>query len=400
MAEERVDDVRVSEPRAYSAWRSVLPTFWMPIGFRGVVDELYLGAMSFGRDLLGRHAWSGVVTVAPASGRFEGRFGYSFAGLGNPVLSLNVSRDWDRTFHVLVDSVPSAAVAREDIVSLTASLIRRRWRSNAALSAGVEGVFVRREIVDRAARDARHPNERDDMFGIVGSAAYANYVTPAYAISREDGVSLSLAGRVRRETTPLDGDDQGYNEATARTALYKALPLPGFANHVAALRVSGVIRDGDGAEPTDIGGTSGGYLDLLGLTVAGGPRLLPVRGFAEGKREGTTAWTASLEYRLPIALVGRRPRLSPLFIDRISATFFADAGDAWCTGAAAERYSVCRPQHGGASSPRSPLISAGAELVIDAALGSVAGGRLRLGTGLPLRPSASPVLYVEFGSAF
>lgn len=399
-AGERRSDVEITAAREYSAWRSVLPTFWMPIGYRGGLGELYVGAASSGRDLLGRHQWSGSVTVAPASGRFEGGFGYTFAGLGNPVLSLNVSRDWDRTFGVLVDSVPRAAVASEDVVSLTASLIRPRWRSSATLTAGVEGVFVRREVVDRAAAPVRHPDERDDMVGVVAGASYASFVTPAYAISREDGISASVAGRARHETDPLDGNGRGYREASARTALYKALPLPGFANHVAAVRLSGITRRGGGAEPTDIGGTSGGPLSVFGLTMAGGSRLLPVRGFADGERAGTTAWTASFEYRLPIALIGRRPRLSPLFIDRISGALFADAGDAWCTGAAATRYRVCQPDQGGATSPRSPLLSAGAELVIDAALGSFAGGRLRFGTAVPLRPARSPALYLQFGSAF
>lgn len=399
-ASPRPEPVSVTEARAYSAWNSVLPKFWMPIAYESGVDDLFIGALSAGSDLLGRHAWTAAFAVAPADGRFEGLLTYVFAGLGNPVLSLTAWREWEPAIGVLIEDSTWRAVASEDVVSLAASLVRRRVRSSGALTAGVEAALVRREVIDAPAAGLRHPDARDELLGLFGRAAYANFVTPVYAISREDGVSVSVTGRTRRENSAFSGNDQGYNELAGLAAAYKALPLPGFANHVTALRASGLARSGDGAEPSRIGGASGGFLNALGVTVAGESRLLPVRGFPRGQRAGTNAWTASAEYRLPLALVGRRPTPSPLFIDRVSATLFADAGDAWCTGAAATRYRSCQEEHGGATSPRSPLVSAGAELVIDAALTSVAGGRLRFGGGVPVRPSGSPIFYVQFGSSF
>jgi hypothetical protein len=213
-------------------------------------------------------------------------------------------------------------------------------------------------------------------------------------------VSLSFGARVRSENSPFAGNEQGYRELIGVAAGYKALALPGFAHHVAALRASGLRRTGDGAEPTRIGGTSGGALDALGIGIAAGSLLLPVRGFERGVRSGTTGWTASAEYRIPLALIGRRPKLSPLFLDRISASLFADAGDAWCTGIAAERFRACQARFGGATGPRSPLVSAGIELVVDAALATIAGGRFRLGVGAPVRGPGDPRAYVQFGSAF
>jgi hypothetical protein len=48
-----------------------------------------------------------------------------------------------------------------------------------------------------------------------------------------------------------------------------------------------------------------------------------------------------------------------------------------------------------------PLLSAGAELVADLAIGSWVGARVRFGIAQPLRgPGSSPRLWVRFGSAF
>jgi outer membrane protein assembly factor BamA len=142
-------------------------------------------------------------------------------------------------------------------------------------------------------------------------------------------------------------------------------------------------------------------LNALGLEVAGGSQLLPLRGFERGVRRGTRAWSASAEYRVPIALIGRRPSLSPLFLDRISSSLFVDAGDAWCSEEAARFFSTCDEESGGSTGPRRALIGAGAELVVDAAIASIAGGRFRLGIGFPVRgPQEGAVMHFAFGSAF
>ncbi len=399
----------VSEPRNYSAWRSVLPKYWSPLSYPGEVDGTFLGIASSGVDLLSRHRWSAAAAVqTERPHRWEGTFTYAFAGLGNPVLALEASRIWENTGGVLfvdtarADTLFRSAVASEDALALFATLVRRRWRSTGTLSLGVEGVRVRREILNPPVPNARHPDERDDLYGVLGRVSYANYIVPPYAISREDGISISLAGRLRREDVGFRGIDRGYNEVTGVGAAYKSLPLPGFAHHVLAVRGSGLVRTGDGASTSSIGGASGGTLGALGLAIGGPARLLPVRGFERGTRYGTTAWTASAEYRLPIALVGRRPMFSPLFIDRLSASLFVDAGDAWCTGRAASRLLICTPDFGGASQPRPPLIGAGGELVVDAVLSWIAGGRFRLGAGFPVQGGADrrPIFYAQFGSAF
>jgi hemolysin activation/secretion protein len=122
---------------------------------------------------------------------------------------------------------------------------------------------------------------------------------------------------------------------------------------------------------------------------------LPVRGFESGDRTGTRAWTASLEYRLPLALVGRGVQLWPLFLDRSYVSSFLDAGNATCTPDQTQRTPVCASRNG------TTLMSVGVEVGVDVALLSFSNTRLRIGVGQPLAgPRNSPRAYLTFGPAF
>src|SRR5690606_12112932 len=124
--------------------------------------------------------------------------------------------------------------------------------------------------------------------------------------------------------------DASYSEITTANAAYLTLPFAGFARHVLAIRFSALLRDGPGSGVSSIGGVSGAAvpLSLGGLSLGQPSLLLPVRGFPRGVRAGSRAWTASVEYRAPLALIDRP--LRPFFFDRLSGAVFADAGHAWC----------------------------------------------------------------------
>jgi hemolysin activation/secretion protein len=170
-----------------------------------------------------------------------------------------------------------------------------------------------------------------------------------------------------------------------------------FAHHVIAVRASAFLNTGPGSGLQRVGGSSGGVADVLGYGISAGSRLLPVRGFDPGTLGGTRAWTASLEWRAPIALIGRRPAISPFFIDRISLSAFADAGDAWCTPAERDRSATCRRNETAVT----PIIGAGAELVFDIGFAGILTGRVRAGAGAPLRgPDRPQHFWIQLGSSF
>ncbi|MGH7446274.1 MAG: hypothetical protein ACRELT_01855, partial [Longimicrobiales bacterium] len=405
-------DTVAGDARRYRPLRSLRPYFWFPAIESGVIeDATFLGIFTYGEDLVGRHAWQVSAAVEPGAGRTQGWLGYTFrglptiAGIGlHPTLGLHVERDWDT---LIARSEPGGLYAdeREDIAALTLGLTRARWRSTSG--AGLAGERVRRSrYLFDAPDNLAFTDPKDDMWGIRASAFTARFVGAPLSISREDGYTFQVAARQRweheittsetEEGTPVVFD-AGYRELTTWNTAYAALPLPGFARHVLALRFSGLLRDGAGASVSSIGGAGGSGFRVpgVGYDVGGSATLLPVRGFRRGERAGSNAWTASAEYRAPLVLIDAP--LRPFFFDRISAAAFVDAGHAWCSDEVASRSSACTSTRAGAA----PLVAAGGE--VTALIGFLGINLpLRVGAGVPVRGGSdrSPRFYILTGSSF
>jgi hypothetical protein len=386
------------EARPYSPWATLLPRTWLPI----LIDEgepgFFVGATTFGRDLVGRHAYSleAAVSVDGPERRFTGAASYRWSGLGNPVLGIDASRRWDLAGYVVLPDTSLAEVhSREDVVALSATLVRPRWRTASSLTLGAEHVDERFILQD--APGVRLSDDRDRLRGLFARAAFSNTRLYPFSISREDGITLSVGARRRWDANPSGNIDRSYSEATAWAAGYKAIRVFGFANHVLALRASGVLRDGPGAPLVEVGGATGSTLSTGIGSIGSAELFLPVRGFPEDVRAGTRAWSASAEYRLPIALIGRGARLLPLYLDRLSASLFADAGDAWCTAAEEASNRLCTA----GADASTPLVGAGGELGLDLALFFGTPFRLRAGVGFPLNgPRDAPAYYLRVGHSF
>lgn len=401
----------------YRPLRHLRPYGWMPYlqtGARAGSDALYVGLLLLGQDLVDRHAWDLNAAVEPRSGRIQGGLGYTYRGLPtirrlnlHPTFSLLLDRAWDvaardRAAGRFVDE-------REDRAALGLGLSHVRFRTAVGGSMSTELVRRERSLHGSGWPDgARLIDATDDLVGVRGTTFLASYLTPRFAISRENGVFLQLSARQRWDRSPTETTvddevvifDRGYRELTTWDAAYLALPLPGFARHVVATRFSALLRDGPGASTVGIGGGSSQGLAITGLDqqIGGSSRLLPVRGFEHGVRRGTRAWTASAEYRFPLALVNRGLHPLPLFFDRLSGAAFADAGHAWCDRATADRLPTACPS---VSSTAAPLLSTGAEL---SALVGFWGLNtpLRFGFAVPLQGArnTNPRAYLLAGAAF
>jgi hypothetical protein len=376
----------------------VRPYYWEPVLERRANAGDFWGFQTGGEDVVGRHRWGARLTLDPGSGRWGGSIGWLNARLGVPTLQLEAARTWDDLgFVQLPDSTLTSVLEREDAIAAFANFPLRRWRNSATFSLGA--VWERESRGLLAAPDSvRLRDPRDDLFSAVGRVGFANYRTHELSISREDGVSLAMSGRITRERDPVPDFPRDYEELSGSASAYRALPLGGFARPVIALRASGLRRFNEGAAPASIGGESGNMYDLLGLFELGdGGLLLPVRGFERGVRAGTRAWTASAELRVPVAIPGRRLPRTPFYFDRISLSLFGDAGDASCSAAEAERFLSCER----ANMAGDPLLSAGAELVTELGIGSWFYTRVRVGVAQPVSgPGNSPRAYLQFGSAF
>ncbi|MDX1675934.1 MAG: hypothetical protein R3314_14160, partial [Longimicrobiales bacterium] len=223
---------------------------------------------------------------------------------------------------------------------------------------------------------------------LVGAAAATGYGTARaypFSISPEGGVRLRLgAGR----WWDAGSGGRAYDELSGTLAGFLPVPAWGFANHVLAVRGAGILRQGPLAPVRSIGGT--GSADLA---IGGDGTSFPVRGFSPGARFGTRGWTASAEWRFPIHMRGVPGRVLGFSLVAVSGALFADAGNAWCTGA-----DRARPGFDGCAASPPPLVTAGAELKLDLGVFHSQRARLAMGVAQRIQGGTGPVFY--FGTGF
>lgn len=382
--------------RPYSPWSSLRPRYWLPLFETGLASGYRLGGMTSGQDLVGRHAYAAQLLVPTDASGMVGAVDYRYAGLGQPVLGATLFQDWELRARLVGGDVRR----RTQSAIVSATFARPRIRTIAALTVG-GGIQARHFAVDPPALRASLPPAAQRALGdstyprAFVSGTWANTYRSAYAISPEGGVMLT--GSVDQRW------GRGATAAASRTYVgaatgYKSLDLPGFARHVAALRVAGGLADRNATSTLEVGGVSGGTLSVLpGYAVGTGRQTFPVRGFGAASLEGTRAFAASFEYRAPLVIPGRGLGLLPFFVDRTSLSLFYDAGAAWCpTSLAASCYPAERENRW--------IASVGGELNLSAAVLSWdVPYRFRLGLAHPvIRPVDAPSVSVYFaiGLAF
>jgi len=411
---------RPAGERSYQAGSTLLPRYWLPLytrpeegtdqsGVRREVFDQAIGMQLVGRDLVGRHGYSIAGRIGLSDRRFGGRFSYDYNGLGNPTLGLSLSQSHDATSRTLSVPFPDDStrefflIERERRAFLSTSFLRRRYRTGTALY--VRGGVVREELslqdpYGNEGPTLRSPAPRTSYTELSATLSAANTQRRAMSFSREDGLRGFVTARMRRQRGVDAGDrgvigaDRSYGEISGELSAYKALGRLGFANHVLGLRFSAGAAAGPGANQFhfDAGGAEGTVESVTGLGLFGGsPRLFPVRGYRNNYRSGRIAWTGSVEYRFPLAVIDRGLGLFPLFFDRMHGSVFADAGNAW--GPTLDRTGYDNPR-------RAMLASVGAELSVIVGALYLPGTTIRAGVGLPLRFENDPVFYVRVGNPF
>lgn len=387
---------------AYSARETLFPRFWQPVLFGSNTDGTEWGAETSGADVIGRHEYYARSTIQTRYHQMAGFLAYRYSGFGLPLLDLAIQQSWDRG--PIYSRTSGNRVGRLDrrdrLASARLSYIRPKFRSAANASLGVE-LEVREYSSSPDSILARLPErfQGSRRFpAIMASAAWTNTQRPTLSISREDGITVNASARQRwRQGT------SGLSTRTiiGSTAAYKSLDLPGFAHHVIAARIAGGYADSRAISSLRVGGISGSSLDYFpGYSIGDGPRTFGVRGFAPSVERGIRAVAASVEYRAPIAAPGRGIRWLPLFLDRVSADVFADAGRAYCPAAAVSTAEACDTGDVG-----NPWIgSLGAELNLDTGVQRDLPFRFRLGAAVPVAAAPNrpkkPSVYLTAGSSF
>ena len=412
--------------RKYSPWRTLAPRYWTPY-FEPALDSgaYRIGGLTSGVDVVGRHGYEALLFVPTDNSGITGSLFYRNATLGRPLVDVVASQDWTN-YRRLIDTLPQRRIVgtlrrriRDASLALTFQRPGERASSYASLAAGVE---ARDYGVDSLPLLSKlDPIYRRAYYypRATLSMGWGNSQYPLLAISPEDGISLATTVRyrwLRSDTVP------GTTSVVAQATAYKSLDLTGYAHHVLALRAAGGTQDNRGTGYFEVGGLSGGTLDVLpGYTLGEGRRTFGVRGFPAATLFGMRAVVGSAEYRAPLTLPGRGLGLWPLFLDRTSITFFGDAGSAWCPNLYVERpapsitlctlddYAFGRTTAGSPFIYTSPYFigSVGGELNISAAiLNWDSPFRFRFGVALPvlgreLAPQVSSVSsYFTVGASF
>jgi hypothetical protein len=338
----------------YSPLGTLLPRYWLPLASGGTGGAWY-GALSSGTDVLERWWWAALVQAGGgvASGHLRGSFALVHS-LSRP-LSLDAwySRDqlaWqDETGNI-------GCCVLDETAELGATLVRPRWRH----SLSMRGALL---------QDRFGPFERR---GVSLSLGVSTASRPPFAISRQEGARASGTVRHRRRV----GEGRSSTEYTARVQAYLAwgAAAPGgggeggsaggaFARQVTALRLSGGVITGNDPVRYLAGGNPAEGVSLAPGLALGGSRSFPLRGAAAGEYGGRRILAASLEHRIPLALVGRGlPGFIPVQLDRLSVSLFGD-GLLTSLSGTGNRYA-----------------SLGAELVFDLGAGADVPVRLRFGT--------------------
>ena len=408
--------------RNYRPWSTLRPYYWRPLltaaesglsqdSTRYEIIRPYIGLATEGEDMVGRHRYSLSGRVTLDGERFAGSFGYSYYGFGNPVLGLSAGQSHDASSRStavrisLEETREYFLLERERWARLSASFLRRRYRTGVGFS--LNGSLVRenlaiQDLQGNAGPELTRPAPRTTFLQGRATLSASNVQRRTFSISREDGASAWVSWRMRRVVN-LDrllrgevNEDRGFGELTGELAAYKGLRAWGFSNHVLALRASGGIGFGAGADQYHfgVGGAEGTPEGISGYGLFGGSgKLLPVRGYSESARFGRIAWSASAEYRFPISLIDRGVGPLPLFLDRVHGSVFFDAGNAWGPVLGEDVRNHYNPR-------RSMLMSVGAEVSTVVVPIYQRGLTVRFGAGLPLESGGRPTYHIRVGNAF
>ncbi|MCC6245004.1 MAG: PD40 domain-containing protein [Gemmatimonadaceae bacterium] len=391
----------------YRPLRQLLPRYWLPQIGTGRLGQATYGASSSGSDILGRHEWSATATRDLSGGASRGETDgvaiYRYRGFGVPVFDLSWAQSWDATFRVTdtAGAIRGDIARRRRFATLSSNWSRPRIRSSWSGTFGAQ--YEMRDFfsdVDALLRDptvlARPRTRYPSVFANVGLSTVR---LGSRGITIEEGITASMASSYRwREDAPTLNAWRHIGVMRG----YLPLPLPGFARHVLAARVSAGGTGKNAQTELNAGGVSGVASELLPGVVFGDPgRSFPVRGIEPAAQRGTRALGATVEYRAPLWWFRTAPSPFTLFLDRMSLTVFNDVARAWCPGAVARASRTLCERPGDRDGW---MASAGAEVVFDMAVQYDAPYRLRVGVAAPYAsPAGVPRaqnVYITLGSLF
>ena len=374
----------------YSALRTLIPRYWVPLFDAGIDANTYrVGGYTEGWDILRRHYVYAGLRIPTDNSGIDAAAEYQYKGFGLPIVTFDARQDWSNYATIVSRANPNVTIGtvrrRIKDAQFLATFLRQRVRSSFSLSAGAgverrEYLSVPDTLLPRL--DTTRRFDKADFPRLMLSTGYAAYQSPSFSISPEDGFTIAATARDRIRSSFNATGGSSLSFVSSATA-YKSLDLPGYAHHVLAIRGSGGWADTKAGGYYEVGGASGGSFQIIpGYTVGEGRQTFPVRGFQPATLIGVRALSGSAEYRAPLSLTHRSLGVVPAFLNRSSLSLFGDYGVAWCPTTATNRQ-VCTSR---VLETHTDIASVGAELNVNAGVLSWdSPSHFRLGFAVPIR---------------
>jgi hypothetical protein len=371
--------IDATAPGPYSPARDLLPTGWSPVFAAVEGMGAFAGVATGGVDVIGRHQWQGSAAVAP-DGRWIGSAGYVYRRFPRAQLFGLASSTWRLEQRIESGDAELLRLERKRSASVGAVVPWRTLRHLTLFSASVQIEDRHREASGDAAV-AEPVEQTPTLVGGGFGVRFDNTQAGLRSISVQDGVRLSASGSYLRATA----DQRWRSGWSVSASAYRSLPSWTTSGRpVLAATVAVAEERGPAASRLTAGGPgSTAILDGTGAD-------FEVRGYPAGFVAASALWSARTELRVPVARVSRGLGALPVYLRRLSASWFVDS-----VGGASRVDRLGAPQ----------LLSTGAELSSDVALFSFVVIRVRTGVGVPLE-GLGPVsrgdarFYVTAGTSF
>ena len=288
----------------YALGSSLRPHFWLPLVLDRGSAGTFFGVATGGTDAVERYTYAVAALASASPGRMVAAFDGVSHLFGNPSLDLSLTSDW-----APVASGPdTSASQRESDAALGVTFVARRWETTASLRVAAE-YEATHFVGDSGAPPACAGGCVDQI-----AARRVRHAGAALLHVRHGGDFTGRRGAAVGDVSPLGraghrsvverapSRDRGLRSPcrSRRDSRTRYWPCgwrrgrcPGRCR---ACSTWAACRRGD--SPWRLG-------QSLGQT-----RDFPVRGYAEGELWGDRAIVTSVEYRVPLALIGQLSAIS------------------------------------------------------------------------------------------
>ncbi len=365
----------------YSPWETLIPKTWLPnTGTDGVGNTI--GVSILQADALRQHAY----TFDLHYGIESRRLGY-YASYYNAMLVTPISLSSSLVATTRPGSFAPATPDQDRLqsiwrCSLGFSVPLGAWDTGHALSFNYS-IELRRGLTlfsDDPFQTAPPLDPNLTLSAISVGWSFSNARGFAESISAAAGHSLSVNVRFN---DPVLGSDLRIIEIVGRWSGF--LTLPWLEHHVLALRVAvgGSAGDSRGRSVFVLGGLP--VRNILSDAIDGiGVGSEVIRGYEPSVLRGNAFYLGTLEYRLPLWVIAWGVKTIPLFLDRLTAAAFVDAG--------------ATPN--GRLRVQDTKAGVGGELRLDLDVGYVEGFTLRFGYGRGLMEGGIDNWYLVLGGVY